>query len=359
MRAAVGIVIVISCLPLRILVAQGSAPSRHDVFLPVIGSAPETGLQLGATWLRAYWRGPGETTRPSRIQVALIATTHHQRRISASVDTWSSGNARRHRVSVEAQYYPLPVFGIGAEAPDEAEGRYTATGIDAQWLFQQRVIGPIYAGATLRYDGLRARDEDFSAWESLYPRPPLRTHPQVKAQAMLVRDTRDHQVAARAGALLQVVGGTATDRSAGSTRTSARLSTDFRRYLSLPAHGVLALQAAGTAMLRDGDVPDYFAALGADTLMRGYVRDRFRDKAAVAAQAEWRSGFVGRVGFVAFGSAGALGARIGDLGSHGAVFAGGAGLRFRLSEADRSRIRVDYARGRQGGALYVALGEAF
>ena len=35
----------------------------------------------------------------------------------------------------------------------------------------------------------------------------------------------------------------------------------------------------------------------------------------------------------------------------------GAGLRYQLSEADRSRIRIDYARGRSGGALYVALSD--
>jgi hypothetical protein len=347
-------------VPARTAVAQETQSGARNTFLPVLGSAPETNLQFGGTWLRTFRRGPDATTRVSQFQLSAIGTTRNQRRLSATLDVWSAANRRRDRVRAEIMDFPTPVFAVGPGSPESAEGTYTASGLDLQWLHQERIADRFYLGSLIRFDGVRAGEEDFTEWDSAVPIPTLKTKNQVKVQVMATFDTRDHQLAARTGSFAQVTGSTIPSFGPFHDQTGTfKYGLDARRYWSVARGGVLAVQATTEAVASAHASAEFLPAIGADTIMRGYVRSRFRDDAAVSAQAEYRSGFRRRLGVVAFGGIATLGRSVGDLGSHGLISSYGAGLRYQLSAADRSRIRIDYARGRRGGALYVALGEAF
>ena len=76
--------------------------------------------------------------------------------------------------------------------------------------------------------------------------------------------------------------------------------------------------------------------------------------AAMKALLTWHR--VGWAGFVGVGASHALGRLNGGA---QLLPSAGAGIRYALQPADRLTVRVDYARGRHGGGLYVALGEAF
>ncbi|MCS7086512.1 MAG: BamA/TamA family outer membrane protein, partial [Bacteroidia bacterium] len=93
--------------------------------------------------------------------------------------------------------------------------------------------------------------------------------------------------------------------------------------------------------------------------MRGYFRDRFRDKHYAAAQIEYRAPLFWRLGAALF-------AGVGDVSQHPLSFrystlkhSVGAGLRFMADRKERVNLRFDFAVGRNETAFYLSFGEAF
>jgi hypothetical protein len=109
-----------------------------------------------------------------------------------------------------------------------------------------------------------------------------------------------------------------------------------------------------------GRVPLYdLSYFGAHNDLRGYAAGQYVDKSMIATQLEFRWKFWKRWGMVAFGGIGevARDLRGFDLGS--LLPSAGAGLRYMVSEKERVNVSVDYARGREGDAVYFYIGEAF
>lgn len=344
----------------------------RNAYLPVIGAAPETGVQFGGTWLRLFRRGADSATRTSQAQVYAIQTAKGQRRAFAMVDAWSEGNKRRRRARLELIDFPLPLFAVGQDSPDDLDATYVARGFDLQYLDQKglsaRGDGPWYRTILLGIDAVRATAPAFTRWNDSVARPEFSTRNQARFGPGLLYDSRDHALGPRKGTLAQgsvvmSIPGSALMALPSSILAagagSLRSTLDFRRYTPAPGAGVLAVQTSIDIANSSSASFDDLASIGSDTLMRGYVRSRFRDSSATAIQAEYRSGYVRRFGVAVFAGVATLGPSLGRLGTHGLIASGGAGLRFQLAPAQRSVIRIDYARGRRGGGLYVALGEAF
>ncbi|MBL8961447.1 MAG: hypothetical protein JNJ98_16430 [Gemmatimonadetes bacterium] len=333
-----------------------SVPRAKFAVLPVLGSAPETGAQYGATVLRVFRTGPIASTRPSQLQLYAINTAEEQQRAFVQLDRWGAGNATRTRVRGEWQRFPLPYF---AEGGGNDEAHFTARGPELSLLQLWRAGSAQYRGVGLRVRDLRVSDIDLADWRRAEA-PDLVGSAAVTAQAVDLRDTRDHILGPSAGSFRQfTLGATrARDHAPGHRqRSSLRLAADLRRYDSLGS-GVLALRASGEVLA--GTAPfDLVPSAGSDTLLRGYVRGRVRDRFVGAAEAEFRSASwhrVGVAGFAGLGASHALSQRAGGMHLLPTV---GAGVRYLLQPAERLTVRVDYARGRHGGGLYVALGEAF
>jgi hypothetical protein len=122
---------------------------------------------------------------------------------------------------------------------------------------------------------------------------------------------------------------------------------------------VLAYQAIARATT--GDPPfQLLPAIGGQNLLRGVYDGRYRDRYALAGQAEYRAHLWWRFGAVAFLGAGQVARRGGDFRIDGLHPTGGGGLRFTLDPRERMNLRVDYGMG-QGGTsgLYITVGEAF
>jgi len=79
----------------------------------------------------------------------------------------------------------------------------------------------------------------------------------------------------------------------------------------------------------------------------------------VAAQAEYRVPVWGPVGVALFGSAGQVLGSWGDFRPADLHYAGGGGVRVRLSRAERVSVRIDVGFGPNESGVYFALGEAF
>lgn len=353
-----------SMLPPALAAAQSdSLPRRtaaRTLVLPYLGSAPETGLQYGATVFRVLQpRDPA--TRPSTWQLFASYTARSQAKAFLEMDRWTTGNDWRVTSRLEWQRFPLPYYGTGDRTLDAAEEIYTPRGVLASAAVQRRIRGPLYALGALRF-----QDQDIVETDSagvlrrgLVPGSGGGRVSQLQGGA--IWDTRDDVFAPRTGAFVQ--GSAAVASSAiASDFDFTRVVVDGRRYGPVGARAVLALQLVAEAT-GGRDAPfDQLSLVGGSNYLRGYARGRFRDKHLVAAQAEYRAPITGRLGWAAFAGGGRIAPRVSDLVGSDARFlpSYGLGVRWRLFSTSRTSVRIDYGRGTadQGG-LYVALNEAF
>src|SRR5262249_18789264 len=113
---------------------------------------------------------------------------------------------------------------------------------------------------------------------------------------------------------------------------------DARVYHPVRAGSVLAMEAALEGA--SGTVPfEELPQLGGNNL-RAYVFGRWRDRAALRGQAEWRQRLFWRFGAVAFAGAGVIGPGIWSPGPVRTTY--GVGFRFNLSTKENANFSLDY-----------------
>jgi hypothetical protein len=324
---------------------------------PAIASAPETGIQLGLTMLAVFEPPANRRARPASIVPTVVRSAKGQTRASVEGEYWTRENARRLWGSVAWQRFPLPYYGVGDQTRETAKETYTPEGIDAQATVQQRVRGSWYGLVTARLI-----DQTITPDTS---RGVLRTNTVTgatggrvgEAGVGLLRDSRDAVFNPHRGMLAQLTV-TASRSALGSDFSYLRRRLDVRQYVPV-ASSTLALHYLGVWI--DGDaIPfDQLNLVGGGDMLRGYTRGRYRDVTLQAAQAEWRTPIVHRLGAVAFGGMGVLNDRDGTTRSK-ALPTYGAGLRVQLDPRQRTAVRVDYGRGRDGASgLYIGFNQAF
>lgn len=343
------------------LAAQPSADSsgrRRIQPLPAIGSSPESGLQLGATVL-AVWTPPAaRRARPALLQASVLRSAKSQSRVSVDAEHWSADNARRLAVNLVWQKFPLPYFGIGDTASESAEQIYTPRGIEVGVSVQQRVRGSWYATAGVRHVDQSIQPDTIGDLR-FGLLPGSRGARVSEAIVGLIADSRDHILAPTAGNLLTLNVSRAA-RGALSDFGYTRWRADARRYQSLTGEHVLAGQVLMLGV--QGSAPfDQLALVGGGDIMRGYARGRYRDRWMLAAQTEYRTPIRRRLGAVVFAGAGVVAPSAGDLFTDRVLLPSyGVGARFQLDARQRSAVRLDYGRGRNGASgLYIGFNQAF
>lgn len=169
-------------------------------------------------------------------------------------------------------------------------------------------------------------------------------------------DTRDNDMSPASGVLVDLRTNFA-DQSFGSDfdyQTYEIAGNYYRRA----GRGVLALRAfACTASDR---TPLFDLCLyGANNDLRGYETGRYRDRAMLALQAEYRFPVAGRFGGVVFGGSGKVARSFGDMEDELSLPSIGAGVRWLASEKARVNLSVDVARGRDLTSVYVYVKESY
>lgn len=352
-------------LPGLALVVLNAAASAQVAVLPVVGSAPETGLQYGVTALHVR-RSPGEDTRPTTIQLYAIATAKHQRQLFLERDWWAPSNARRVYTRLEWIDFPQAYYGIGWTEAQAYEEFYRAGGASLHAIVMQRVRGALFASTSLRWIDRTVKDREPSGALDVGDVVGSAGGRVVLPFVGLTWDTRDDVFAPNKGRFVEVNTG-ASRTGLGSDFNFSRATLDARSYRRLGT-ATLALQLY--AERHTGSVPfDQLSLVGGNSVMRGYVRGRFRDKALMATQAELRMPATQRLTVALFGGWGQTGPDFGDAvsaflfnGPDGAdpYITAGGGVRWRLFRDARTSVRVDMAAGSYGArGLYIALNEAF
>jgi hypothetical protein len=321
--------------------------------LPVLFFTPETRFGGGAT--AGIHVVPGEGPRPASVFAAVVYTLERQGTLDLAGDlTLRSGFFLSARA--RALHFPDQYFGLGPRSTSSDRERFTRRSVELVATGEQPLPHVPGLRAGLRLD---ARAEDIQDRE---PGGALASgrvtggsgFGAIALGPSITWDTRDNPFWTRSGSLAQLWYVYAP-RGLGHA-PFGRGVLEVRHFFPLPGGRALGVDAYAEGA--DGEVPfTLLPRLGSTRFMRGIREGRYRDRVEWAVQSELRTPVWRRISATAFAAVGDVAPRWSALRLDTAKVAGGAGLRYRLTD-EGANLRVDVAVSRFGFQLYVLVLEA-
>jgi hypothetical protein len=325
--------------------------------LPMVNPTLENGLALVVGYLYRIDRNDA-VTAPSASGVAGFKTSNDSwgAAVLQSLHLWHD----RFRLLGVAAYGDVnyKFYGIGGSAgANGASIDLNQVGPAAAIEGLIRIAPNWYVGA--RYQMMRMTVTTDSLASADRPTLPAQDA-NLRTAALGPRlhyDSRDNPFYPRRGMQVQGIASFYTE-AVGGNRTYQVYQGWINRYTGVGARHVFAWHAGACGV--DGSVPFYdLCMLGKSQDLRGYTVGQYRDRAMVAAQAEWRSELWWRFGATVFGGGGEVVPDFERLNWNDALPSGGVGLRFTVAKRNHVNLRADYAWGKGSSALYVSVAEAF
>ena len=248
-------------------------------------------------------------------------------------------------------------YGIGGNTSPDAGETYTNQAITTKVVLRRTFTSDLSLG--IGYELGSSEISDVPEGGLLDSTQPLGVEGEVASGLgmFLLFDSRDHKFYPLNGwlSLFSIWG---YSRVMGGDNDYSRFVVDTRKYVqTFPSH-VIAFQ--GQLRLMSGEVPfTRLSRLGGSSLLRGYERGRYRDKAMLVFQTEYRMPLFWRLGAVAFAGVGDVSDGIGGFRLKEFKYSLGGGARLLINSSERIQLRFDYAAGRDSSGFYIALYEAF
>jgi hypothetical protein len=353
-------------------------PSRMFVIAPVIGSKPDTGVQIGGAGNVAQFLGDPRTTHISTSVFSATVSQHGQTLTSARLTVFTKDDRWLIVGDNRFQWTSQDTFGLGTSSTgnDAVNARYDFFRV---YETAYRSLGNgLFAGAGLLIStrqNVRPAEGEEATWDSSPFSVYSQTHGLPADSSMsgglsfsARRDNRDSQIDARRGMFLNADYRTFFKGFFGGDTSWQEVDVDARTYRSFDKAGRHRLAAwimgnfvvAGTAPYYD------LPATGMDTFGRsgrGYQEGRFRGEHLLYGEAEYRTTLManGLLGMVAFLNATTVSSR--DRGENlfeSVAIGAGAGLRLLLNKRSRTNLCADLGFGKDGShGFYLAVQEAF
>lgn len=338
---------------------ETKAKKKKTSFLivPIPQSSPTLGS--GVTVTASLFYNPNGSKDPWITGIGAMKTSNGSKAIGALQKMALDHD--RFRLALFGGYGSVNMrfYGIG----DAAEKRDLSIQLNEKGYAgfvhgQMRIADNLYLGGRALYLNLNTsirRDNP------LFPDSEIPTRgfksTLVKAGPILTYDSRDSGLTTTRGAVVNASWLFGID-GLGSDFTHNKLTIDASVFRPLSKSTVIAIRAA--ACRTSNAAPFYDLCMyGASSDLRGYETGKYRDHATWAAQAELRQHLFWRVGAVAFGGIGMSAPDWSRISDGRLLPSAGVGLRFRPTKSTPVNLRIDYARGRDGGAMYIGIGEAF
>jgi hypothetical protein len=326
--------------------------------VPFVYYSPETKLAFGGGGVVNFRAGRRKAeTRTSSVWAYASYNLARQFNVMVKPEITLGGNDLYLGGLVRWERAPQKFFGVGNDMPAEDEESFTPRHFVVELGVKRRVRGPLFAG--LRFDFERM------VMEKVEPGGLLDAGDIAGSRGgslsgfgvSLDWDTRDAVLFPRRGSFVQLTAD-AYGFVSGGDFSFNRVVVDLRRYLPVGGAAVLAFQ--GYVYSTGGVVPfQRLAQAGGESLLRGYYKGRYRDKAMVAVQAEYRALITKRIGVAGFAGVGDLFPGWAGLRLEKLVYSLGTGLRYVVNRRDGTTLRLDLAWGRSSFGLYVTAKEAF
>jgi outer membrane protein assembly factor BamA len=355
----------------------GTAPSRSGqagdasadgrkselIFAPIPVSSEAVGTGLAPVAALVFF--PSSSDRispPSTLAVAGVIT---------STKTYGLGVAGLFNLKEDRYRLTFLVGGARARYEFFGIGNSAATAGQSVWLSQRgraiflqglrRIKWNVFGG--LRFSQRRLRSDNEASLDNLSPLPPIQDQLNLSITTAgmgirLERDTRDDIFYPTRGSR---VNGRADffGPYVGSQFTFQSYQFEINDYIPIAKGHVLAVRAMGCGVA-GSSVPFFeLCQFGWMGDLRGYQTGRYRDRAMVAAQGEWRVILTKRLGAALFGGVGEVAPDGASFNAEDLLPSGGAGLRFNLSKQRRINLRLDAAYSKTGASWSMGLAEAF
>ncbi|MCP4897810.1 MAG: BamA/TamA family outer membrane protein [bacterium] len=253
----------------------------------------------------------------------------------------------------------LQFYGIGNEAGDRGESvEINQSGPFFMPRLLRRVKGNFYLGAQFRYMKVKTGFTNLPDW---LPGDILERGVTITSSGLGLigeYDGRDNEFGPSTGSYLLVTSNFAREEL-GSDRDYELYDVGFNLYRTVGEGKVLAWRTTGC--MTGGATPFYDLCLvgGEVDGIRGYVGGQYRDEVSVTTQLEYRWNFHKKWGMVAFGGVGQIGPSFSEISSDNLLPSYGVGIRFMASKEQGVNLGIDYARGKDSGAWYFRIAEAF
>ncbi|MBC7921822.1 MAG: BamA/TamA family outer membrane protein [Ferruginibacter sp.] len=337
-----------------------SLPPDKPRFLvyPTLAYTPETSVEIGASSLLLFHaKNNFEQNRLSEVQAFTFVTLRNQYGIWLEHAIYGDQDRWFFLGRVRFQRFPLLYYGIGPETSGEGETEVDANSFQLRERVLRKIVPNFFVGVEMDYQKLYR--VNFEQPEGGYPLG-SEGSANLGLGAGLVYDNRHNVLNVRKGFFSEVAVLNYRDRW-GSDYNFYGVNVDARLFRTVRDKQVLAWQLVGNFL--SGEVPfNQLALLGNETLMRGYYTGRYRDKAYLASQVEYRwlpFPFSKRFGGAAFLAAGAVAPGAGEFRWKNVLPSGGVGLRYLVFPRKDIFLRVDVGFTREGVNFYVFSGEAF
>ncbi len=329
---------------------------------PYVYYTPETQLAFGVGGIMTFYAGEDSVLRPSSTSLSGYYTSNGQWKIGLIPKIYYSRNERYVSVPASFGHYESKFWGVGNDTPDIPETPYLESVVDVEAEVQWPPLLPIFdrSGAIYHFAQNRVLDP--------MGNPNLQDSSTVGADGgilsgvgvTLVTDSRNETFYPTRGAF-HSISAIYYPTLLGSDYEFTQLTLDFREYL--PAWGewgALAFQLYGEFSI--GSAPFYkLPALGGSSRMRGYFYGRYRDKAYVMIQAEYRRHLWWKFGGVFFFGGGQVGPHVSAYRMDSFHASYGIGLRYLFNADEHVNIRVDLGFGKNDSTtgVYFGVEEAF
>ncbi|GAB2695532.1 BamA/TamA family outer membrane protein [Mucilaginibacter koreensis] len=341
--------------------------TKHSSFflLPVFSSAPETGVELGASALYSFYTDTlHQGTRVSNIFAYGTFTTKSQQRLSLSTNYWTPANRYHYTASIKYTNFPNNFYGIGSNTAladkDPISEKRLLVNLEAEKRFGNYIYaGFVAGGSDYRYHNKQAGGifetnplvEDRNGGSLLFIGPSL------------TFDNRNNNTYTTRGIHVNGYLNLMQGLFNNNAYRGGFLNIEYTQFFPLAKRWVLGTDIQSQNLV-GGQSPFYLLpSLGNDEMMRGYYNGRFRDRNLIAGQAELRyrlSDRLGLDGFVGMGTVFRNSFNLDDLKPNY-----GGGIRYFFDVEKGLTLRLDYGIGekRPGenriSGFYFSLGEAF
>lgn len=334
------------------------ADKNSLLIVPIPQSSPTlgTGLTLGA----GYFYNPNGSKEPWITAVGVMATSNGSKAIGALQKMYLDNDSIRITAFAGLADVNLKYYGQGPIAAErDLFIELNLDGWAAMLEGQKEVSDNLFVGAKALYlDVATSIHRD----EPLFPDAEI-PRPEFDAQLAQVGptisyDLRDNSLNTQNGLLLSASLMFADD-AIGSDFDYDKLVAAANIYRQLRPGTVVAGRASLCRV--SGGAPFFdMCMFGASSDLRGYDSGKWRDDASWATQVEVRQHLFGKFGAVAFAGVGGTADSLSGIFDDSELLPSvGLGVRFMPVKAANTNVRVDYAWGKDGGALYISVGEAF
>jgi hypothetical protein len=330
-------------------------------FTPLIYYSPDTRWGLGGAGAYVFHmkdkKDTLDYTRASYVRFLADYTLNKQTDVWAD---WSVFTRQEHyyfKGEFRFRNFPDKFYGIGNNTPISLEERYSYNLFSFKFLALRKIYEKFFVGMDyhLSYEYSFKREQG-----GLLETGNITGYDGGVGSAfgfVSVFDTRDNVLNAYSGKFAEISSYYYSQRFGGTFNFTV-LNGEYLQFWKLRPKHILAFQAK--ARFAFGDVPFLdLSQVGDEDLLRGYPKNRYRDKHFMATQLEYRFPLFWRFGMTTFAGFGDVFSITNDLSLNNMKYTVGAGLRFLVNTAERVNIRLDYGIGSQGGFFYFSVTEAF